>query len=854
MKKIEAVRRAWTRALAQASMLVPAQTVRLRTSALSLAGTVIRAPALGALALPSMAGSALAEVRVVQVTGPAVGVTDVIAYSVFAGVLGAAILSAFYVIRERARISQDNSLLRARVSDLNAALQRSESLLNMKDQRLVLWAGKQATPELAGSLPVESGAPEDRAAFLAFGRWLTPSSATLLERAIIALRDRDQAFELVVETRNGTLLEAEGRIAPHHTVLRFSALSKAMGEHARTRAELQEMTRTSSQWRLLAEKVGAPMWMRDGEGRLTWVNSAYAQAVEADSPAAAIAEGRELLSTQTRESVTRAQGDNPVYAHRISTVIGKERHQFLMTDVRSEDGSAGIALDVTAMEQLREEYEHAQRSHSDTLDQLNTAVAIFDADKKLRFYNLAFQKLWDLDTAFLTSIPDHTLLLDRLRRDGQLAEQPEWRRWKDQLFSAYHAVDSQEHWWHLPDGRTIRVLANPQPKGGVTWVFENLTERMDLESRYKTAVRVQGETLDNLAEGVAVFGPDGRVRLCNPAFATLWGLPKELASENVHISAIRGACETITKESPWSGFVSMVTGFDEERAEHAGRTALSDGTILSWAAIPLPNGQVMTTFVDVTDSANVERALKEKNDALQRADQLKDEFVQHVSYELRSPLTNIIGFTELLAMEAPGPLNGKQRDYIDHIATSSSLLLTIVNDILDLATVDAGIMQLDISEMSLAETVQAAADLVADRFAEERLTLDVDLSGAPAVLLADQGRVRQMLFNLLSNAANHAPQGSTVSVRASREGEGVELSVHDEGAGMSPEILQTVFQRFSTTTSAKGKRGAGLGLSIVKSFMELHGGSVSIDTGEGRGTTVRCRFPQSPGGMRAAAE
>ena len=105
--------------------------------------------------------------------------------------------------------------------------------------------------------------------------------------------------------------------------------------------------------------------------------------------------------------------------------------------------------------------------------------------------------------------------------------------------SAYRAVESQEHWWHLPDGRTIRVIANPQPKGGVTWVFENLTEKMDLESRYNTAVRVQGETLDNLAEGVAVFGPDGRIRLSNPAFAALWGLPDDLVAQKTHISAIR---------------------------------------------------------------------------------------------------------------------------------------------------------------------------------------------------------------------------------------------------------------------------------------------------------------------------
>ena len=174
--------------------------------------------------------------------------------------------------------------------------------------------------------------------------------------------------------------------------------------------------------------------------------------------------------------------------------------------------------------------------------------------QKLRFFNQAFQKLWDLEHGFLDSAPDNALLLDRLRSEGKLAEQPEWRRWKENLLSAYRAVDPQEHWWHLPDGRTIRVVANPQPKGGVTWVFENLTEKIDLESRYNTAVRVQGETLDNLAEGVAVFGPDGRIRLSNPAFSTLWGLDPPMSPRpSTHISAIRAACDGAGQGQPVAG-------------------------------------------------------------------------------------------------------------------------------------------------------------------------------------------------------------------------------------------------------------------------------------------------------------
>ncbi|TIX34485.1 MAG: HAMP domain-containing histidine kinase, partial [Mesorhizobium sp.] len=221
----------------------------------------------------------------------------------------------------------------------------------------------------------------------------------------------------------------------------------------------------------------------------------------------------------------------------------------------------------------------------------------------------------------------------------------------------------------------------------------------------------------------------------------------------------------------------------------------------SYAVIHLPNGQVMMTFVDVTDSVNVERALKDKNEALERSDQLKNEFVQHVSYELRSPLTNIIGFTELLSLPATGPLTPKQREYVEHVGSSSSVLLTIVNDILDLATVDAGIMQLDISEVSVDRTIAAAAELVADRLEEHSITLKVDAAAAPKSFHGDETRIRQILYNLLSNAANYAPEASTVTLACRQLAEGVEFSVHDDGPGMPPDVLDSVFRRFEPRTN-----------------------------------------------------
>ncbi len=788
-----------------------------------------------------------------SVAGLPVSTAEVIQLAVFVGVIGAALISAVALIREKARITAENADLRSRVADLNATLQRSEALLNLRDQRVIVWASETRKPELVGSLPVETGAPEERAAFLAFGRWLMPRSAAALENAIAALRDQGTAFELVVETHAGAALEVQGRKSGTHVIVRFISISEAQRIQARLKLENQRIGADYENLIGLMDAIESPFWMRDADGRLKWVNRAYASAVEAADASTAIRDGREFLGTQSREAIAQQHLSRPVFQQQLSTVIGGDRKMFAVTDIVGRDGSAGIAVDLSAADAIREEFTQVVRSHADTLDQVATAVATFDAGQKLRFHNQAFQKLWDLDAGYLSSAPDNALLLDRLRSERKLPEQPEWRRWKENLLGAYRAVDPQEHLWHLPDGRTIRVVANPQPKGGVTWVFENLTEKIDLESRYTTAVRVQGETLDSLAEGVVVFGPDGRIRLFNPAFGQLWGVSADVLQSNTHITAIRAECDMRAELSPWGDFVAAVTGFDE-RSDRRGQTELRNGTVLQYAVVHLPNGQVMLTFVDVTDSVNMERALKDKNEALQRADQIKNEFVQHVSYELRSPLTNIIGFTELLSLPGTGPLSPRQREYVEHIGSSSGVLLTIVNDILDLATVDAGIMQLEISEVRVDRAIEAAAELVADRLEEHTIRLSVDVASAPKSFSGDETRVRQILYNLLSNAVNYAPAASTIALTCRQRPEGVEFSVHDDGPGMPPEVLDSVFQRFESRVNGGRRRGAGLGLSIVKSFVELHGGTVRIDSGKDRGTTVVCLFPDAPAGVRVAAE
>ena len=252
---------------------------------------------------------------------------------------------------------------------------------------------------------------------------------------------------------------------------------------------------------------------------------------------------------------------------------------------------------------------------------------------------------------------------------------------------------------------------------------------------------------------------------------------------------------------------------------------------------------------------NVERALTDKNDALERASQLRDTFVHHVSYELRSPLTNIIGFTQLLGDETVGALNERQREYSDHIMRSSGALLVMINDILDLASIDAGSLELAREVIDVRATVEAATRGLEDRLAESAISLDLDMPDDIGSFVADGKRVRQILFNLLSNAVGFSSPGQLVRVTARRTESELTLTVRDEGRGMPEDVAARVFDRFESRTLGTRHRGVGLGLSIVRSFVELHGGRVELASKPGGGTRVTCTFPvDNPEPKRAAAE
>jgi signal transduction histidine kinase len=238
--------------------------------------------------------------------------------------------------------------------------------------------------------------------------------------------------------------------------------------------------------------------------------------------------------------------------------------------------------------------------------------------------------------------------------------------------------------------------------------------------------------------------------------------------------------------------------------------------------------------------------LDEKSRQLETISRHKSEFLANMSHELRTPLNAIIGFSEVLREQMFGELNERQLEYLDDVLLAARHLLALINDVLDLSKVEAGRMELELSEVSLPETLETGLTMQEGRAKEARVTLGLAVDPAEIVVQADERKLRQVLFNLLSNAVNFTPPGGRVDVSACLEDGVVEVAVSDTGSGIASEDQDLIFEEFlQAHGNGDGARpeGTGLGLPLARRFIELHGGRLWVESAPGRGSTFRFTLP-----------
>lgn len=688
---------------------------------------------------------------------------------------------------------------------------------------------------------------------------LAPSDAAALHGSFRHLAEHGEGFQILVRLADGSrFFQVHGRRgigqAPAtetcilHT-LWLREVTKSWQEAEQREADLAALRQEGAQLSSLLDLLPIPLWRRDDELTLVWCNRAYAKLLESQ-PDRVVAKALELpaggLGGDARGLAARALASQVAQTEERFLIVEGDRHFYRLTEMPLADGLAGFALDRTAERDLRDELARHIAAHGDVLDQLGSAIAIYGPDTRLKFHNRAYEQLWGLDPAWLAEEPLFGEVLEQLRTLRKLTEEADFPRWKQQQIALFTSlIEPLESLSHLPDGRTLRSLSVPHPFGGLMFVSEDVTHTLALESSYNTLMAVQQETLDNLAEGVAVFGSDGRLKLCNPAFMRVWSLKAEMVRGEPHaqqvVESVRALLDR-TNSDRWADQRRVLVERMLDRAGDAGVIRRTDGSVVRYAVVPLPDGAVLFSCLDVTDSDRVETALRASNEALEAADRLKAEFIANVSYQLRTPLNAIMGFAEILHNQYFGPLNNRQQEYAKGVLEASRRLLSLVNDILDLATIEAGFMVLDRETVDVGQLMHSVAGLTRDWARKQALDLRVEVPDGTGTLEGDEKRLKQALFNLVSNAIKFTPAGGRIVLSASRRADEMVLSVTDTGIGIAPDDQSRVFDRFERGPAIQGN-GAGLGLSLVKSFIELHGGRVEISSADGSGSAIRCHLP-----------
>lgn len=472
------------------------------------------------------------------------------------------------------------------------------------------------------------------------------------------------------------------------------------------------------------------------------------------------------------------------------------------------------------------------------------AIVTVDQDGLIRSVNRAGERMFGVTADDIVGRDLGVLTPDR----ATTGDEPDPARLLRARGGPYELVGRRKNGGVFPFEAVVSEMRLQDERISIALLRDVSAEKL-AEAQAKEARRRLGEAIERISDGFALYDADDRLVLCNSKFREFVGEAADLARPGWRYRDIMRVVAAVGRVSAAEGRAD--DWLEERLAAHrdpgdAYEEQLTDGTVLRVSERRTDEGGVVAVYADITELKQREVSLRAARKEAEAADQAKTEFLHAMGHELRTPLNGIIGFSELLAAGVSGELTDKQRSYVDDIHESGRRLLAIINDILDIAQIETGEIELREDRFDFARVVEAAVGLVGVRAARADIDIRTVLRPDLPPLRADERRIKQVLVNLLANAVKYSDAGSTVTISADLDehGRGV-VAIADSGIGMTPEDVTKALTPFAQVDGQLSRKyeGAGLGLPLAKSLVELHGGALEVESAPGVGTTVTVRLP-----------
>ncbi|HEX8110700.1 MAG TPA: ATP-binding protein [Kofleriaceae bacterium] len=375
-------------------------------------------------------------------------------------------------------------------------------------------------------------------------------------------------------------------------------------------------------------------------------------------------------------------------------------------------------------------------------------------------------------------------------------------------------------------------------------LYQELKQKAEAERAEQDAIL--RATLESANEGILVVDNHQGVIAVNRRFVEMGRIPDEVVATHDRRTVIAAA---LTKVKMADAILARTDELYESDVTVRDEIELVDGALMDWFSTPVrtPDGVKVgrVAFVrDVTAERHAQQQLQRAREAAEAASQAKSQFLANMSHELRTPLTAVIGLSDLLLMERD-PLVPRQKEYLEGVASSGRHLLALVNDVLDLAKIEAGKTELKLESVPIHDAIEEGLTTISPLAVTRGVILEPATIVAVPNVRADRLRLRQILYNLISNAVKFTDRGGRVRVRARRDDDRVSIAVMDTGIGIATRDLTRLYRSFEQLTLPSGDRpgGTGLGLALTKRLVEMHGGTIDVESELGVGTTFTVRIP-----------
>lgn len=619
---------------------------------------------------------------------------------------------------------------------------------------------------------------------------------------------------------------------------------------------LSDFYQTFLQREYILNDLPFPVWGRKKNLQLFYCNQAYANILGKDQ-ISIILDHSELLAPGQGINLQKLAGRsldlNLTQSESHHVIIGGKRHllDFQETPV-SEEGlkkdfaTIGIALDVTGLEDLQNRLSQQISAHAEILETIDTGIAIYSPESRLRFFNQAYCKILGLSENFLGKNPSMADVLEQLRNHRRIPEQVDFVQYKKDLVRLYMSVtESFQELWHLSDGSTLRLGVSPHPFGGVLMRVDDVTDRLSLERSYNTLIDVQRATIDHLHEAVAVFGGDGRLKLANAAYRKYWQPENVSLNQAPHISEIVPKIEAVLLPQPGKTSAMQATeviGLITNGQSRQGKVELKDGRVFQFSVEPLPDGSSLFSYLDISDSFRAAEALQQRNEALEAADKMKTTFLANISYEFRTPLNAIVGFTEMLQAGYWGQLPKAQQPIMGNIIEASAQLTQLIDDVLDVTAIEAGYLELARHPVNLRELLQQMLDSLLPQAKQQQISIHFYPAINQAWIYGDEKRLKQALMTIISNAISRSSVAKSVNITLKFEQGLFILTVKDQGKFLSPLEQKATFEKFANNHARKKSGANYLSMALSKQLIVMHQGSILLES-TATETTITCAFP-----------